>query len=311
LTRIWGMPYGALVTRDQEHKKGYTMKAKESDTTTTQPSTALALRSTAMPLPMHDMTDLYKAGDLLAQAGYLGTRNAGEGFLVMGACQQTGMSLIEFQQNYHLRQGRFSMAAHAMLAKLCERGGSYKILERTSVRAALELSKDGNVYVSEFTWEQAQDEPFIYAGKDEEQMAALEMPREKRKIKTKYKTPRSRMQMLWVRAVSDGVVVVDPGARGNIYTPEEVEDFAPERSTPAPITPDEAARRAKPVEATTFTAPDASVCPVLGTEYDGRPWSDIPTEALQNALAYDGPELRPAHKAAIRLVIEEREGVQS
>ena len=178
-------------------------------------------------LPVQGMGDLRSAGELLAQASFLGCRNAGEGFVLMATCQQSGLSLIEFQQRYHFRQGRFSIQAHALLAEFVERGGSYKVVERSPTRAAIEFTKDGNKYLSEITWDQAAEEPFVYAGSEDAALAELAKPVGKRRLKNKYATPRSRMQMLWARAVSDGVVVVDPGARGGMYTPEETDDFAP------------------------------------------------------------------------------------
>lgn len=178
-------------------------------------------------LPMNGMGDLFNAGELLAQASFLGCRNAGEGFVLMATCQQSGLSLIEFQQRYHFRQGRFSIQAHALLAEFVERGGSYRVIERSPTRAAIEVAKDGNKYLSEITWDQAAEEPFVYAGSEDQALAELSKPVGKRRLKNKYSTPRSRMQMLWARAVSDGVVVVDPGARGGMYTPEETDDFAP------------------------------------------------------------------------------------
>lgn len=183
-------------------------------------------------LPLNSIQDAEQAGKLLAQANYLGTRSPGEGFLVMAACQQRGEDLVSFQQRYHLRQGRFSMQAHEMLAQLERRGGGYEIIQRDEECASLKLWKGDRVYTSTLTWEQAKQEPFVYAGNENEQLAQLDLPFEKRRLKNKYKTPRSIKQMLWSRVVSDGVVVVDPGARGGIYTPEETEDFT-EDAAPA------------------------------------------------------------------------------
>lgn len=287
-------------------------------------------------LPATSMAELATAGDLLAQANFLGTRSPGEGFLVMATCHQTGMSLVEFQQKYHLRQGRFSMQAHAMLAEFVDRGGSYKIIARTPERAAIEFSKDGNVYLSEITWEDAQNEPFIYAGGESAQLAALNLPREKRQIKSKYQTPRSRMQMLWARAVSDGVVVVDPGARGGIYTPEEMDDVAeaqaqargPVASEPVPLSQAEARSRMaaaglpvvdsavvdvepEPETASTNAVPepeqaDPSLCPIPGPLY-GMPWSAMPVEHLELALTIASPAMTDAHRACVSEVLKIKE----
>ena len=264
---------------------------------------------TGHSLPASSMADLATAGQLLAQAGFLGTRNQGEGFMVLATCQQTGMSLIEFQQKFHLRQGRFSMQAHAMLAELCERGGSYKLIERSPDRAALELTKDGNKFISEITWEDAQNEPFVYAGNETDQLAELEKPLDKRKLKAKYRTPRSRMQMLWARAVSDGVVVIDPGARGGIYTPEESSDFEDTtKSTPTPISEDEAVRRAKIV---TAEAADFTIVPEGCGDLSGKKWTELETDMLIAATGSDIPAITEDHKELIRSIVKQREESKS
>lgn len=308
-------------------------------------ATAVVLSRPAALLPVSGMNDIAAAGNLLAQANFLGTRNAGEGFVVMATCQQMGISLVDFQQKYHFRQGRFSIQAHALLAEFVDRGGSYKVLERSATRAALELTKDGNTYTSEITWEQALAEPFVYAGNETEQLAALDKPQEKRHLKAKYRTPRSRMQMLWARAVSDGVVVVDPGARGGIYTTEETEDFAPAlppASEPVPVTID-AARvaaaagpsapvgaapaaavqsaasasvaaaapaAAAPAEPSPFDTPtpDATaLCPIPG-KLLGQPWEAMETEVLKLALTIECPEMTTAHRDAVLNLITRRNG---
>ncbi len=189
-------------------------------------------------LPATSMQDMQKAGELLAQANYLGTRSPGEGFLVMAACQQRGEDLVSFQQRFHLRQGRFSMQAHEMLAELCRRGGGYKVLERSPEKASIKVWFRENEYTCTLTWEEAQHEPFVYSGNEADQLAQLDLPWEKRKLKNKYKTPRSRQQMLWARVVSDSVVVVAPEVRGGIYTPEETDDFMGAQST-APASEEE------------------------------------------------------------------------
>jgi hypothetical protein len=239
--------------------------------------------------PIQTMADLKTASELIQQAGFLGARNAGEGMVILKAAQQAGMGLIEFQQKFHFRQGRFSMQAHAMLSELVDRGGSYKINQRDDKCASLTLTKGDNTYTSTITWEDALGEPFVYAGNEDAQLAELDKPLEKRKLKAKYKTPRSRMQMLWARAVSDGVVVVDPGAR-MLYTPEEVDDITVDSPrAPRQIATEEAVRRARAVEPVVVDA-GAGVIPIVYTicpdgfgEYSNKPWREFTDEELEAA----------------------------
>jgi hypothetical protein len=287
------------------------MDAKQST------AVAVAAPQTASALPVQNMSDLAVAGQLLAQDGFLGARSQGDGFLIAGACHQSKLSLVEFQQKFHYRQGRFSMQAHAILAVFCERGGKYKLLERSPTRAAIELNKNGNVYLSELTWEDAAQEPFVYRGNEDQQLAELDKPVAQRRLKAKYKTPRSRMQMLWARVISDGVAVLDPGAR-SAYTPEETDDIIDAEYTSAPrkeLTPDEAARRAKPVDATIaepFAVVDAlgpeHFCPVGGEDVQGQPWTAFETEVLVSALECEDDAITTAHRECIRAEIARREG---
>jgi lambda repressor-like predicted transcriptional regulator len=111
-----------------------------------------------------------------------------------------------------------------MLAKLHERGGSHRIISRTPELAKVEITLKGQVYEFSLSWDEAQKEPFPYAGKESDVVAML-LAGKTPKLKPKYATPRSRAQMMWARVVSDGVRSVDPGVCAGTYTPEEVSDF--------------------------------------------------------------------------------------
>lgn len=297
-------------------------------------------------LPAKSMADLSSAGEMLAQANFLGCRNKGEGFLVMAACQQRGEDLVSFQQRYHLRQGRFSMQAHEMLAQLEQRGGGYEIIERSPEKASLRLWKDGREYVSELTWEQAKQEPFPYRGNENDQLAELKKPENQRRFKNKYITPRSRMQMLWVRAVSDGVVAIDPGCRGGIYTPEETDDFTnadegqsePEPVKEVEVTAEEAeatvtqaegekkdelqpeqgnakkgnGKEAKqegdktPWEVIDSKSKDFTVCPLENPKVKGKKWTEMPTAWLEKAAELPSYQLEAGYKSEIEKILKER-----
>ena len=302
-------------------------------------TTAITVRA---PLPLQTMAEIREAGDLLAQAGFLGTSNIGEATVILMAAHQRNEDLISFQQKFHFRQGRFSMGAHAMLAEFEAHGGTYDLIERTADRAALTLAMGKREYDSVLTWADACCEPFVYAGKESEQLAQLDLPMEQRKFATKYRTPRSRMQMLWARAVSDGVVCVDPGARGALYTPEETADFtdAPAAARPAPgdepvidvtarvvedmppappDTPTEQPKRAaEPAPRTPWEddaptpEPDYGACPIdavdqHGRQIKGRKWADLPNAWLETALAKHAALcLTNGHVRAITLELERR-----
>jgi hypothetical protein len=264
--------------------------------------------------------------------------------MVMAVCQQTGMSLLDFQSRYHVRQGRISMQAHAMLAEFVSRGGTFKMVERSPNRACIVLTKDGNEYISELSWADALQEPFIYAGNETDQLRELSKPLDQRKLKAKYQTPRSRMQMLWARVISDGVGTLDPGAR-QAYTPEETEDFQPDQRRETVVSaaelnnvidvplhevqsiPDtvktvgesntEKLKRLAAEKKAAINAPvdnlalDYSVCPVAprgAQRFKGMKWDKMELFVLESALtaakAGKYPEITAEHQEAIQYAID-------
>jgi len=171
------------------------------------------------------MDDLTAAGKLLAQSGMFGISKEADGFVIAATCHQQGMSLLEFRETYHIIHGTPSMRTDTMLARLVDHGGEYEILSRTPDRAAIRAACGKASGEFELTWEQAQLEPFVYAGKEGDVVAALASG-QRPPLKDKYATPRSRMQMIWARVVSDAVRAVCPQACKGTYTPEEVSDYA-------------------------------------------------------------------------------------
>jgi hypothetical protein len=138
------------------------------------------------------------------------------------------MDFLSLAQRYDLIGGRLSMKADAMLSGLRERGGKHRIIKRNADEACLLLIYDGQEYESRLTWEEAKREPFIYNGKESEILRFIAADNQKllaEKMKPKYATPRARTQMLWARAVSDGVRAICPEVNTGTYTPEEIEDF--------------------------------------------------------------------------------------
>jgi hypothetical protein len=259
-------------------------------------TTALTIRGQA--LPAKSMGELATAGELLAQSGMFGIKNAAGGFVVAATCYQQGISLMEFHRTYHIVEGRPSMRADAMLAEFRKAGGRYKIVENSQTRAAAEFTFEGQVLAFEFTMDDAKRTGDCLRGDGKVKEIWTKRPED----------------MLWARMVSRAVRRLCPEINAGVYAPEEVMDFdTPQRApgaAPTPINEDEAARRAKRVVAeavTEFIADDpASVCPIGGEGYDGKPWTEFDTDELHAALGTDAPEMTDAHKAAIKMVLEER-----
>lgn len=160
-----------------------------------------------------------KIGTFFAKSGMFGCEKTEQGMVLAMACMFERTSPLAIKRKYHLQNGELSMRADAMLADFRGlKSGKHKVIERSDKRAAVELSLDGQSLTFAFSWEDALKEPFVY-GKDG------------KTIKRNYATPRARMQMLWARAVSDGVRTMAPEICAGSYTPEEIDDFqpAPER----------------------------------------------------------------------------------
>ena len=188
---------------------------------------AVAGRRPCTRIPITCPADLNWYGQMAAQSQMFGAISPPEGVMICGICYQTGISWLEFAETFNIMHHRISKKTDAILADFQERGGVYEIVSRTDEKAEAKFAYGKTKWTSTVKWEDCLSEPFIYIGKEEaivnsivaNNTAALVM-------KPKYRTKRSRMQMMWARCVSDGVRVVCPAACQGVYTTEEVEDIA-------------------------------------------------------------------------------------
>lgn len=273
--------------------------------------------------PLATMADIERLGAAIESSGMFGANQKGQGVVLALTCATEKISPLQFMRTYHIIEGRPTMRADAMLARFVERGGAYKILERSEKRAAATFTANGNTITQELTMADAEK---------------MEITKDKHgNMKKNWRaTPR---QMLWARLVSDTIRALDPGVCAGIYTPEEVVDFvdvkvehvppapkpiAPavvaaemakaEVSYPAPTAPvpaaPEPAKKAAPApvaeKVVTGTAePDYSVCPTPGPNR-GKPWSDFPVDSLR--LTLKTPGIPHGYAVAIKAAIEAKEG---
>lgn len=162
-------------------------------------------------------------GQAIAASQLFGCSNTAQGEVLALECLATGEPPLTLAKKNHIIDGKLSMKADAMLAEFNARGGKHTIIERSPARAAVKFEIDKHVYDWCLTWEEAQAEPFVYKGKEGDTIALL-AANKKPVLKTKYSTPRSRMQMLWARLISDSVRAIMPGVNFGQYTPEEIDD---------------------------------------------------------------------------------------
>lgn len=162
-------------------------------------------RTPASPIVARSWKEAEEVGDALARSGMMGVQNKQQGMIVLSVCQSEGLSLLGFMRTYHIVEGRPSMRADALLARFRERGGRYKILERSAKRAAIETAFEGQALTWEFTMADAE---------------RMEVCRDKKgELKKNWRTIPA--QMLWARVTSDMVRTLCPEIVAGCYTPEE------------------------------------------------------------------------------------------
>jgi hypothetical protein len=204
-------------------------------------------------------------GAAICESKVFGCSNAGQGEVLAWECLVLRIPPLRLAQTYHLIMGKLTMRADAMLAGLVERGGAYVVKVRTPDAAAIEIDYRGQKQLFSLTWEEAKKEPFAYEEQDGKvvEMWAETDPKKKKEptLKTKYSTPRARMQMLWARVVSDGVRTMAPEVNSGRYTPEEFDggDVIEGAATPTvevqTITPEQAIQQAEAAYAASNPAP--------------------------------------------------------
>lgn len=177
-------------------------------------------------LPVNGIDDLKWLGSQIMSSGMFGCKNPSESIAIACMCQQTGMSWMKWMETYHLIKGKISKKASAIVADFQRMGGKMIVVQHDYEGAVADFEFQGSKCRSSCLWKDVVNEPFIYIGHEDEVVAKILNHVDLSKdMKPKYATPRSRMQMLWARCVSDGVRTVCPAACEGVYTPEETEDI--------------------------------------------------------------------------------------
>lgn len=172
-------------------------------------------------------------GESIAKSQMFGCQSPAQGEVIAMECMARKLPPLTIAQRYHLISGKLSMKAETMLADFLAKGGKHKVNKRTPEEVSVTFTEPethaGRAptdHTCSFTWEDAKKEPFVYKGKEDEILDAIEKGQtDKLVLKAKYRSPRSRMQMLWARLISDSIRFIDPTITSGTYTPEEIEDF--------------------------------------------------------------------------------------
>ena len=273
-------------------------------------STAVTTTDHSRNLPIHSMADANQLAVSLAQAKVLGAGNPAEGMLAVILIKEVG--LVKASATYHLMFGQLSKKATAILAHFTEKGGTYRIVRRDSECAEVIASfGDTKDMTFSFSWEEAKQEPFVYDGKPGVQIAQLSKPFEQRKLKAKYATPRSRMQMLWARLVSDFGNALCPDACEGLYPPEVVSDFSELDDRKESATAGQVIDIAEAQRRTDASiVQDFQVCPIGGEGWKGKKWEDFPSASLMMAMASDDPAISDTHRAAIQVALDNKRAAE-
>jgi hypothetical protein len=210
-------------------------------------------------------------------------------------CMARKQTPLQLAQTFHVFDGKLSMRADAILAEFNRLGGEHVIVTRTAEKAAIELQWRKKKTLFELTWDDVKNEPFVY-GRDGQ-------------IKVNWATPRSRMQLLWARVVSDGVRAVCPRVNSGRYTPEEIADFSDDEPVrrpaqvqvqaslpkntvthpPVVVPGSKLAEPAAAVEPTVVKGESSSVAPQVDDAIDAEFTISTTTEVSAKPAASDEP----------------------
>lgn len=161
-------------------------------------------------IPYQDMSQM---AEVAAKSRMFGFKNAEEALAIMVLCQAEGLHPGIAMRDYHVIQGRPALKSDAMLARFQQAGGKVEWKEYTDERVEGVFSHPSGGSLS-VAWTLAKAKQIGIASKDN------------------WKNyPRA---MLRARCISEGIRAVYPGCVVGVYTPEEVQDFAPEQKQSAP-----------------------------------------------------------------------------
>lgn len=155
-------------------------------------------------VPFNDIERMAKA---ISSSSLFGVKTVDQAIALMLVAQAEGMHPAIAATHYHVINGRPTLKADAMLSRFQAAGGTvnWKVYTDSEVTGTFSHPQGGRV---DITWTVAQA-----------QTAGLT------KNPTWRQYPR---QMLRSRCISEGIRTVYPGVTVGVYTPEEVQDFAPE-----------------------------------------------------------------------------------
>lgn len=171
----------------------------------------------------------------IAASGIMGVNKPAQGKVLALECFARKCPPLMLAQRFDIIHDKLSMKSDAMRTDFEEKGAKFRLVERTPDVVSADLERDGVIQRFTLTWEEARLEPFPYQmgkGVKEDDIIDQIEAGNPPKLKPKYRTPRSRMQMLWQRLVSDSVRAMDPSVVCGMYSAAEIEDLPENASKP-------------------------------------------------------------------------------
>ena len=254
-------------------------------TPTAAPRTAVAPRVAAEG-NIVTFEQMERMASAIAKSGLFGVKTPEQAFALMLVSQAEGRHPATAAQEYHVIQGRPALKADTLLARYQQAGGTVKFEELSEKRCAATFSHPASgSFTIDWTIEMAQRAGL--AGKDN------------------WKAyPRA---MLRARVISEGVRTSFPGVAIGVYTPEELQDGAPEVDI-TPVPQADAVRGAVQAAAESATALTDAERQEHFNAIDTAP--DQP--ALATAFAAAWKHAKEAHdtgaQAAFKTVYDARKG---
>jgi len=146
----------------------------------------------------------------VAKSGLFGVKDKDQALALMALCQAEGIHPMTAVRDYHIIKGRPSLKAETMLARFMQNGGKveWHTLTDQKAEATFSHAQGGSVRL-DWTLDRAKQAGLL--GNE---------------TWSKYPRP-----MLRSRLISEGVRTVAPGIVQGVYTPDELENSAPELVT--------------------------------------------------------------------------------
>jgi hypothetical protein len=155
--------------------------------------------------------DIERMAGAIAKSGLFGMKTPEQAVALMLIAQAEGMHPAIAARDYHVIQNRPALKADAMLARFQTAGGkvNWESYTDDAVTGVFSHPQGGSVKIE---WTMKQARSIGLGGKDN------------------WKNyPRA---MLRARCISEGIRTVYPACVAGVYTPEEVQDFEPQKPPP-------------------------------------------------------------------------------